>query len=337
MPVESHLLVRRRSLSNFSSGFLAHFFFVQLFKRFFGSFFFCSSLRQSNPSAGWSGTMPSIAGFASITYYDVSGNLFGSFPASFAGAVSLTYLCVLYTFPPIFHVYGLIIIIFITSNMTANPVQGVIPPLTSLTQLQQIIFSNASAPLPSFSTLTKLEALFITQSPYGAWPDIASSAPLQIFFCDSCGISGPIFDYSLYPTLQYFSAQSNNLSGAIPPMHSNITGFSVANNQLEGSVTFGTNLAVVNLANNRFSGSLPSIAPSLLVGFSIRNNRFSGVIPGTWGSRIESVDISENEVWEANTRRASGISFFFHVAVHGLDSCLVGTASNYQIFFSGEE
>ncbi|XP_026414283.1 probable LRR receptor-like serine/threonine-protein kinase At4g36180 [Papaver somniferum] len=104
----------------------------------------------------------------------------------------------------------------------------------------------------------------------------------------------------------------NNLTGVIPSCISKLqnldSSFDVSNNKLCGEISAEigvtlSDLEVLNLAGNEFSGSIPSSICSNIPIYSsstidLSNNKFSGVIPNTIGNcrNLESLNLGNNSL-----------------------------------------
>nr|CAD1824177.1 unnamed protein product [Ananas comosus var. bracteatus] len=183
-----------------------------------------------------------------------------------------------------------------TMDLSSNQLEGPLPQLPANLSLLMISENSLSGPLPTNFGAPYLEALALSNN----------------------RISGTIHPSSLCQSLEYlqFVDLSNNLlTGMFPPcsMDPEMAGLagvpllvlSLSNNSLVG--TFPSflrncrNLAILDLAYNKFSGILPAwIGEKLqsLAFLKLRNNMFSGSIPFqlTKLERLRVLDIAHNNL-----------------------------------------
>ncbi|RWW56594.1 hypothetical protein BHE74_00036672 [Ensete ventricosum] len=118
-------------------------------------------------------------------------------------------------------------------------------------------------------------------------------------------ITGGIFpNFHLLTGLTHLDLSSNTIGGPVPDdlnKCSALEHLSLSNNVISGELNLAglTNLVVLDLTNNRFSGSIRSNFPAIcanLVSLNISSNEFSGNVTGCFDQcpKLEYLDLSSN-------------------------------------------
>lgn len=188
--------------------------------------------------------------------------------------------------------------------------------MVDLVSLQTFYASNITAPLERLDSCVSLKAFFVTRSRLGSLP-FAASAPLTTVLCDTCELTGSVFDYTAFPTLVGLSVENNLMTGNLPATPSNMLILGLANNSFEGPFVMSSSLLFVSLSGNRLSGTLPSTLPSLMQSLTAAGNSFTGVIPQSYPSSLTQLDLSNNQV-----RRPLIPDFVSHIFLSLLDQSL---------------
>ncbi|XP_059436268.1 receptor-like protein EIX1 [Corylus avellana] len=187
----------------------------------------------------------------------------------------------------------------VSLDLTENSWEGVLTKahFQNLTRLKSLRLStnlNAKGTLvldvthewvPPF----QLESIFLSKVQIGpnfpAWLKIQNK--LNFLVLDNAGISDTI-PHGLWkscPNVTYWSLSNNKLRGKVPyfQFHPLASYFDLCYNNLEGPVPlFHSNLRVINLGNNMFSGPIPKNISELLPKLSwldLSSNSITGRIP----------------------------------------------------------
>ncbi|KAL0006003.1 hypothetical protein SO802_013564 [Lithocarpus litseifolius] len=251
------------------------------------------------------GQIPSsLSNLISLSYLNFSLCQFsGSIPASFGNLTQLTYLILYQSF-------------IRSSNPSSLSWLGKLSKLTLL-NLQGI---NLTMEIPSsFANLTQLSYLVMTGTQLmGRIPswlaNLTQLTALELPFYKLQG-SIPISIFEL-KKLEKLNLYSNYLSGTILDLRSNMLQalplipppstlvYLVADNMLQGEVLplicKLSSLHSLDLANNKFRGTLPHCLSNFSNALSILNlqgNNFHGMIPQLCakGSRMKMIDLSQNQ------------------------------------------
>lgn len=115
-------------------------------------------------------------------------------------------------------------------------------------------------------------------------------------------LSGSIPNFQLMPKLEELFLSTNKLVGKMPPLEElkNIKEIDFSVNQLSGSIPdmSSATLEILNLANNKLSGTLPtSIAAPNLVKLNLSNNELTGTMPDFIGLyKLEDLNLANNKL-----------------------------------------
>ncbi|HEX5122471.1 MAG TPA: hypothetical protein VFV97_04420 [Rhodanobacteraceae bacterium] len=233
-------------------------------------------------AAGFSGTMPSLAGHGALVTYDVGSNdLTGRLP-TFDGLDALEDLLVGFS-----HLTGSIPPLTLPNlrnfDVTGTALTGSIPPLNQLSRLETF--------RARYTTLT------------GSIPSLAGLANLLTFDVGLSTLDGTIGSLSGLTNLVTFDANYNTLTGAIPPLSglTHLVTFDVHHNRLSGSIPALAGLTALNtfeVWGNQLSGAVPSLAGlSNLAWFNAQFNQLTGPLPALTGlSHLWYFAVSFNEI-----------------------------------------
>jgi hypothetical protein len=113
-----------------------------------------------------------------------------------------------------------------------------------------------------------------------------ASVTLRILQLQQNGITGTVlgFDFARLLNLEYLDLHYNKLYGLLTDLPKSLTYFSVASNNMNGTIPPSwsslVNLETLGLAHNRFSGSITAVSMmKKLTVLYLRDNMFSGLIP----------------------------------------------------------
>lgn len=180
------------------------------------------------------------------------------------------------------------------SNLILNNLnlKGTISDLSldSLIELE-MIGNQLTGPIPSFSNLKKLRALWLSDNQ----------------------LSGNIPNFQL-PDLQSIDLADNNLVGPIPIFNlENLTELGLANNKLSGPIPiFKTpKLEWLRLNGNILTGIIPNFNYNDIQGIDLEGNMLTGVLPNFQWLNLRHFNVSKNllignvklnlpNVWELN-------------------------------------
>ncbi|KAL6845139.1 hypothetical protein ACP4OV_024634 [Aristida adscensionis] len=250
------------------------------------------------------GGFPSyVAGMSKLEILDLSSNnLTGSLPA---GIWSLKNLQKMVVFSN--KLTGdLVTDGFAATNLTSidvsdNKLTGTIPGVFGSSQLQNLMIlslfrNNFSGEIPaSIAGLPSLWILRLSENKLNGTlpPDLGKHSPsLAYFEADHNELTGPIPE-GLCSGGQFVSltASNNRLSGSIPAGLATCTSLGALQldgNELSGEVPealwTATQIEIVLLRNNRLGGNLPAKIVSNLATLQIDGNQFGGSIPATAAS-----------------------------------------------------
>ncbi|KAH9803420.1 hypothetical protein KPL71_001757 [Citrus sinensis] len=160
---------------------------------------------------------------------------------------------------------------------------------------------------------------------------LKSASQLKILDLEQNQIHGEMPNLTEFTQLLFLSMDSNNMSGPLPLISSNLVYFGLSYNSFSGSISHFLcdkinetkrlealklndnylqgelpdcwmsyqNLKILKLSNNKFTGNLPNSFGSLasLVWLDLGKNRLSGTIPVSLKNctALESLDVGENE------------------------------------------
>ncbi|KAG0578608.1 hypothetical protein KC19_4G036500 [Ceratodon purpureus] len=142
----------------------------------------------------------------------------------------------------------------------------------------------------------------------GGIPDLSNLEQLRLFSVHSNRLNGSFpYNVTRLPYLKSLSVANNKLTGPLPPLpwgssSGQIQVLDCRNNSLSGIIPEGllasSNLTIVRLGNNAFTGSIPTNLTDQLEELDLHSNNFTGQMP--WAlSRLEllrKVDLSSNQL-----------------------------------------
>ncbi|KAE8661490.1 putative receptor protein kinase TMK1 [Hibiscus syriacus] len=175
-----------------------------------------------------------------------------------------------------------------------NKINGPIPSLAGLTQLQEANFHNnnfSSFPPDFFTGLTSLTAIHLDNNPLEPWEipkSLKEATYLKTFSANNANIKGKIpgfFDPETFPSLTELHLASNNLEGELPVEFSGsmIQSLWVNGQSLNGTIQVIRNMSSLTevwLHESKFSGPLPDFSMlTQLRNLSLRDNHFTGIVP----------------------------------------------------------
>lgn len=167
-------------------------------------------------------------------------------------------------------------------NLSANNLNGTLPPLTGLVDVEDLRFSDnrLTGPLPALNTLWQLGSFVANNNQLtGPLPEIAALSHLYQFSVANNQLSGTIPSLAALPAMLNLNLAGNQLQGPIPSLAGmpGLRDFWVANNQLTGAAPDISGLTALRqfyINNNQLTGAAPTVpSPSAL----IANN--SGLCP----------------------------------------------------------
>ncbi|XP_050254133.1 receptor-like protein EIX2 [Quercus robur] len=220
------------------------------------------------------GSLPNFAIFPSLKYIYLSMNkLNGTLPKSIGNLYKLEVL-----------------------SVDSNLLQGVISEslFSNLSKLQSLDLSNNSLSLEfSFDWVPpfQLSYVYLTSCNLGPrFPNwIRTQRNVSILQISDTKISDTIpveWLADLPPTLKLLNLSNNHIYGRLPNVSTkrlNGLAIDLSVNSLEGPLPhFPTNLTILNLSKNQFSGSISSLCEingQLLAYLDLSNNRLSGRLP----------------------------------------------------------
>ncbi|KAL6959631.1 mitogen activated protein kinase [Sarracenia purpurea var. burkii] len=193
--------------------------------------------------------------------------------------------------------------------------QGTLPPnLSNLTQLQRLELqrNNISGPLPSFSGLSSLQVLILSNNQFSSIPNdfFSGMSSLQSVEIDGNPFSAWELPESLLnaSTLQNFSANSANLTGKIPGFlgpdeFPGMVNLHLAFNGLEGELPASFSGSLIEslwvngqTSKGKLTGGIDVIKNmTFLKEAWLHSNRFSGPLPDFSGlKRLEILSVRDN-------------------------------------------
>ncbi|KAL0710717.1 hypothetical protein Bca4012_017695 [Brassica carinata] len=137
-----------------------------------------------------------------------------------------------------------------------------------------------------------------------SWFSSIASDVTQLYL-ENNRITGTLPQNLVFPNLAAFDLSSNNFQGPFPSWTTNAAELCLYQNNFSGPLPPDIDVLMprvrkINLFHNSFNGEIP---PSLcqLTGLEIlnlRNNRFSGSFPNCWrsSSQLNEIDVSENNI-----------------------------------------
>eukprot|EP00276_Gloeochaete_wittrockiana_P014149 CAMPEP_0184332784 /NCGR_PEP_ID=MMETSP1089-20130417/1926_1 /TAXON_ID=38269 ORGANISM="Gloeochaete wittrockiana, Strain SAG46.84" /NCGR_SAMPLE_ID=MMETSP1089 /ASSEMBLY_ACC=CAM_ASM_000445 /LENGTH=628 /DNA_ID=CAMNT_0026656321 /DNA_START=70 /DNA_END=1956 /DNA_ORIENTATION=+ len=199
-------------------------------------------------------------------------------------------------------------------NISNNAFSGVLPALSGFSVLQSFDIHNnqfTGSSLTTLPSLSSLKTLDVSSNAFsGSLPSNFQYLPNIVYLNVSYnGFMGSFFNVYSLSAIQVFDASHNQLSNYFP------TGFEksislktldLSYNQLLGAVpdfyspsTYSSlALTTLNLSNNRFYDSLPSITAPNLKTLDFSANDFYGYIPSSYGSllALEYFNVGDNDI-----------------------------------------
>lgn len=183
-------------------------------------------------------------------------------------------------------------------QLQGNALHGDFPSLAGFTDLTRLVLDgNGFTSLPSdfLKDLPSLQYLSLENLPLKPWavPDaIVGSSSLETFSASNASIVGafPAVLANL-SSLKSLRLSYNNLTGGLPAGLAELIALEILqlNNQMSdgklsgsiGVVAAITNLKLLWIQSNKFTGPIPDFSNSQLEVFNVRDNRLTGVLPAS--------------------------------------------------------
>jgi|GEM_PF-1937424 len=210
---------------------------------------------------------------------------------------------------------------------SANQLQGVLPALSALSELQRLtLFNNQlsgalpdlsglkklqwlnlsrnalTGPLPTLNTLTQLEELRAHHNQLrGPLPSLTGLSRLKVIELYKNQLDGSIPELQGLSALEELNLSENPLSGALPALDglAQLSKLAIYNTQLSGTLPALnrlTNLKNLNLAGNRLNGPLPDFSGLLyLESINVGGNLLNGPLPASLGTLINLKWLQAND------------------------------------------
>ncbi len=235
-------------------------------------------------------------------------------------------------------------------DVSSNLLTGGIPPqvLNFCVRLQVLNLSNnglsGNVPL-EITKLVSLYSLDLSRNGFegSLLPDFSVMPQLRTLFLTSNNLSGSISPSILsLPLLESVSFANNRFAGALPPLPwgagagagtgdpppqgegtTTLKFFDCSNNSLDGDLPQGllayTNLTIVRLGSNAFTGPIPTNLNPYLIELDLHSNSFSGDIPFTIGALqvLEKLELSSNHLNGTLPQMLSGLRSLTHLGLAG--------------------
>ncbi|KAK1417518.1 hypothetical protein QVD17_26647 [Tagetes erecta] len=191
---------------------------------------------------------------------------------------------------------------------------GTLSPLISqLTQLVTIDLSDnkLSGPIPSsIFTLPFLQTLNLRSNSFSGTvpPTITNLKMIETLDISHNSLFGPLPDISTSQTLTRLDLSFNSFTGSIPKLPLNLLELAIKSNHLSGELpetSFNnlTQLEVVELSNNSFTGTIPGwfFLQPLVQQVNLAGNRFTSIeilkpVKAGFSSNLIAVDVGYNEI-----------------------------------------
>lgn len=194
----------------------------------------------------------------------------------------------------------------ISIDLHDNRLTGTLPPLDSLTALQDLLLystqgtfgcdseffgnycNNITGSIPALSNLTALQKVDVNNNSFsGPIPSLTGLASLSSLDVSTNQLTGSLPNLNGLSSLLIFSAEHNQLTGSIPLLTSlpQLLTFDVCTNQLTGPLPSLTGLSVLRgfyACNNNLTGSIPSLdglGRIYLFQYDVSSNQLTGAIP----------------------------------------------------------
>ncbi|KAM0852098.1 hypothetical protein ACQ4PT_051988 [Festuca glaucescens] len=183
-------------------------------------------------------------------------------------------------------------------QLQGNALHGDFPSLAGFTDLTRLVLDgNAFTSLPSdfLKDLPSLQYLSLEDLPLKPWAvpaAIVGSSSLETFSASNASIAGafPAVLANL-SSLKSLRLSYNNLTGGLPAGLAELIALETLqlNNQMSDGKLSGsidvvaamTNLKLLWIQSNKFTGPIPDFSNSRLESFNIRDNRLTGVVPAS--------------------------------------------------------
>ncbi|KAK8537372.1 hypothetical protein V6N13_042301 [Hibiscus sabdariffa] len=205
-----------------------------------------------------------------------------------------------------------------------NRINGPIPSLAGLTQLQEANFHNnnfSSFPSDFFTGLTSLTSIHLDNNPFEPWEipkSLKEATYLKTLSANNANIKGKFpdfFDPETFPSLTELHLASNNLEGELPAEFSGsmIQSLWVNGQSLNGTIEVIQNMSSLTevwLHENKFSGPLLDFSMlTQLRNLSLRDNHFTGIVPLSLVNlkSLYIVNLTNNELQGPTPRFAADV------------------------------
>jgi len=183
-------------------------------------------------------------------------------------------------------------------QLQGNALQGDFPSLAGFNDLTRLVLDgNGFTSLPSdfLKDMPSMQYLSLDNLPLKPWavPDaIVGSSSLETFSASNASIVGafPAVLANL-SSLKSLRLSYNNLTGGLPAGLAELISLEILqlNNQMSdvklsgsiGVVAAITNLKLLWIQSNKFTGPIPDFSNSQLEVFNVRDNRLTGVLPAS--------------------------------------------------------
>jgi len=187
---------------------------------------------------------------------------------------------------------------------SANQLQGVLPELSALSELQRLtLFNNQlSGALPDLSGLKKLQWINLSRNAFtGPLPALAALTQLEELRAHHNQLRGPLPSFSGLSRLKVIELHKNQLDGSIPELQglSALEELNLSDNPLSGALPNLdglTQLSRLAIYNTQLSGTLPALNRlTNLKNLNLAGNRLNGPLPDFSGLLyLESVNVGGN-------------------------------------------
>ncbi|KAJ9678532.1 hypothetical protein PVL29_020655 [Vitis rotundifolia] len=264
----------------------------------------------------FTGPVPDLIGFSSLGELYLSYNqLNGTLPISIGQLTKLQVLGISsnslqgnISEAHLLHLSQLYYLNLSSNSLTFNISLGWVPPF-QLTYLQ-LTSCKLGPRFPSWlQTQKQLRRLYMSNSnisdviPDWFWNLTSRIVEFNISNNQIIGTLPNVSSKFDYP--HYIDMSSNYLEGSIPQLPSNLAWLDLSNNKFSGSITSlctvaNSYMVFLDLSNNLLSGELPNCWPQWknLIVLNLENNQFSGKIPKSFGSlqSIQTLHLRNNNL-----------------------------------------